>query len=88
MPHALVRATCNESSYSNKTKFLASEGIFPMSRTSVSDPAPEICLFISFVCNAILIAATLFSKLFRHFHLFAFGVGWFFFVCFIFYLYT
>lgn len=46
-----------------------------MSRTSASDPASEICLFISFVCNAILIATTVFSKLFRNFHLFAFGVG-------------
>lgn len=50
-----------------------------MRRTSVSDPAPEICLFISFVCNAILIATTVLSKLFRNFHLFAFGVVLFFF---------
>lgn len=48
-----------------------------MSRTSVSDPAPEICLFISFVCNAILIPTTVFSNIFRNFHLFSFGVGFF-----------
>lgn len=48
-----------------------------MSRTSVSDPTPEICLFISFVCNAILIATTVFSNIFRNFRLFASGVGFF-----------
>lgn len=67
MPPALVRATCSESNYRNKTKFLAIEGIFPTGRASVSDPAPEICLFISFVWNAILITTTVFSKIFRNF---------------------
>lgn len=52
-----------------------------MSRTSVSDQVPEICLFISFVCNAILVAATVFSNIFRNFHLFALG-GLFFFLLF------
>lgn len=47
-----------------------------MSRTSVSDPAPEICLYINFVCNAVLIATTVFAKLFSNFHLFAFCVVW------------
>lgn len=50
-----------------------------MSRTSVSDQVPEICLFITFVCNAILVAATVFSNIFRNFHLFAIGVLLFFF---------
>lgn len=41
-----------------------------------------------FVCNAILIAATIFSKLFRHFHLFAFGMGfWFYFLFYFLFLF-
>lgn len=55
-----------------------------MSRTSVSDQVPEMCLFISFVCSAILIAATVFSNIFRNFHFFALGVVfWVFFFFFL-----